>query len=875
MRTACSRRTPLTLPVECSITARSHAASAACRERVGLSQVNLSRVTPETTNAVELQHAQGRRGSFLASRFGLRFKLVALTTSIALVVIWLSVALLFNFQRQQLIKSTYNTAETLTGAIQVSLEHAMLTRDWEMVDQVLHAVAQEEAVTSVRIMGPNGKVRASTIHSEKGVQFGMNSAICQSCHAQGQALENRTIITNSSRGSQALLSVKAIENQPQCYTCHDPEQQLLGVMMLETPITALNDQLKQALGQSVFLGLIAFTLLVGILIPVLNRYVIQPIEVLSHGVAEIASGNLDTEVQEGQSDELGDLARSFNSMSRQLKSTYEKMARREQELAVLNDVGRAVGQLRSLQDILDFTLDTVLHSFRMAAGVIYLWDEDIGRCELQAARGYTQAQIDEIVKRRMSGYDIPTQVASSGKEELVVDVTRDARFAGIWNPGEPRSYLCLPLVSRGTVVGVMSLTTRPDRFLTEADVNFLKAVGWEVGIAIDNALLLDSAQQRERQAIALHELGTRISASLALSEVLDAVADAARELLQADIGLVGLLDDVQQMIVIRSVSGEPASRLRGERILLRDSDSEKEFIRGKPLLVEVYTPGQRLLHDLDHLPAGQVTSFLAVPLLRGDRLLGLIEVLALQSRRFQQSDAEVLQRLAQQVVVCIENAQLYKQLRFLATLEERDRLARELHDHLAQTLGYLNVKASMTADLVTDRKYLLALESLDELKRVAKMAYTDVREAIFNLRTTISASTSLLASLREYLAQYSVHYGLDAHLVIENDDADEFTPEVASQLLHIVQEALTNVRKHSQATRVLVRYDQSGPQIRVTIEDNGQGFVPEEVPRDGHQHVGLNIMRERAESIGGSLILDSAPGQGTRVIVSAPILLEE
>src|SRR5690606_40941362 len=82
---------------------------------------------------------------------------------------------------------------------------------------------------------------------------------------------------------------------------------------------------------------------------------------------------------------------------------------------------------------------SVLSSFpTRRSSDLYLWDEDIGRCELQAARGYTQAQIDEIVKRRMSGYDIPTQVASSGKEELVVDVTRDARFAGIWNPGEPR-----------------------------------------------------------------------------------------------------------------------------------------------------------------------------------------------------------------------------------------------------------------------------------------------------------------------------------------------------------------------------------------------------------------------------------------------------
>jgi signal transduction histidine kinase len=232
-------------------------------------------------------------------------------------------------------------------------------------------------------------------------------------------------------------------------------------------------------------------------------------------------------------------------------------------------------------------------------------------------------------------------------------------------------------------------------------------------------------------------------------------------------------------------------------------------------------------------------------------------------------------RLAHHVVVAIENAQLFQQLRYLATLEERDRLAREMHDNLAQALGYLNVKASITDDLLSSGKIDQAQESLSEMKKVTKLVYTDVREAIFNLRTTTSFRIGLLPTLEEYLAEYQAHYGVDTRLVIENGDARGFSPEVASQLLRIIQEALTNVRKHASARKVLIRYNQVDSQVCISIEDDGRGFDMGAAGEEERQHFGLQIMSERAESISGSLEIDSHPGQGTRVIIRAPLTIDD
>jgi signal transduction histidine kinase len=161
-------------------------------------------------------------------------------------------------------------------------------------------------------------------------------------------------------------------------------------------------------------------------------------------------------------------------------------------------------------------------------------------------------------------------------------------------------------------------------------------------------------------------------------------------------------------------------------------------------------------------------------------------------------------------------------------------------------------------------------ESLLELKKASQILYTDVREEIFNLRTAVPERTDFFSNLQEYLANYQTHYGLNANILVERECPSEFSPEVAGQLLRIIQEALANVRRHSDAGKVLIHCMSGEEQVCISIEDDGRGFYPAQVAANGGQSYGLQIMRERAESVGGSLEVDSQPGQGTRVVVRVP-----
>ena len=802
----------------------------------------------------------------------MRVRILFIIVSAALIIVLVTTVLSLNQQRQHLIEEAQSTTTALSNAIKANLHHAMLTVDRELLNESAQAVVAEGAVEALRIIDDQGVVRVSSTESEIGTRYTQTETVCQACHIDGDSPRRNNVILTAGDGHEVLLNVNLIQNQPDCHTCHDPENQILGLMMIETSLGSVNEQLKTGFWRTTLIAITAFVLLISLIVPALNRTIVRPIKELSRGVTEISTGNFNYQVPVRSHDELGKLAKSFDQMRQRLEISRAGMVRREQELAILNEFGLAATQLLDIQEILTLTLETMVGKLGMEDVLIYLWDESSGRHTLQASYGISQAQLAEIERRRQSGHDITKEVVETGREIFVSNMAEDLRFQGIWENLQDRSYVKLPLVSRGTVVGVLGVVTPVGQSLTLQDVEFLKVVGHEIGIAIDNASLLAETKRREMQALTLSKLGVKISGSLALDEVLRVVAKAAQELMSADIGLVGIMNENHQEIIIKAVVGARTNLITNKRMTVSNLAPWRVLSAGQPYKTHIENPECNVLHDKDLIEREQINSILVAPLHLGGNFLGLVEVMTREPRPFQQHDGQLLMHLANQVVVAIENAHLYRQLHHLVVLEERDRLARELHDHLAQGLAYLKVKSAITDDLLSSGQIEQAQESLLELKKASQILYTDVREEIFNLRTAVTEQVDLLSTLQEYLIDYQTHYGLDVHLMIENECPFGFSPEVASQLLRIVQEALTNVRRHSDAGKVLINCTQGGEQVCISVEDNGQGFYPAEVSKEGSQHYGLQIMRERAESVGGSLELVSQPGQGTRVIVRVPFL---
>ena len=266
-----------------------------------------------------------------------------------------------------------------------------------------------------------------------------------------------------------------------------------------------------------------------------------------------------------------------------------------------------------------------------------------------------------------------------------------------------------------------------------------------------------------------------------------------------------------------------------------------------------------------------IKSMLSIPCIVKGQVVAVANAVTFDRyHTFTPEEIDLALGVATSVAPAIENARLYQQVEQLAVTEERLRLSREIHDEQAQALGLLQLQASTARDLLAQGRLDEAQSCLLKLQDTITDVYTSVREEIFNLRTVVSDEADFMAALRAYLADYQEDFGLQVRLEIVGDLRDQWASRAGGQVLRIIQEALSNARKHSGAQGVVLRIEENHTWARVSIEDEGQGFSPERVLDQGRRHVGLTVMQERAHKVGGTLVIDSQPGQGTRILLQVP-----
>lgn len=209
----------------------------------------------------------------------------------------------------------------------------------------------------------------------------------------------------------------------------------------------------------------------------------------------------------------------------------------------------------------------------------------------------------------------------------------------------------------------------------------------------------------------------------------------------------------------------------------------------------------------------------------------------------------------------------------VATLQERERLARELHDGIGQTFGYVSVQAQSALKWLHDGNNEKAAALLERLVEVAKDAHADVRDSILSLKTGSGQEWSFIPALKDYMDRFQANYGIRTELTLAcGIDENTFDPGVGVQLLRAIQEALTNARKHSGADRLRVWMERNGSMAQISITDDGHGFETSRLGRRNDGHFGLIFMRERMTQVGGSLKIESVPGGGTALKLTVPIV---
>ncbi|MHB9102059.1 MAG: type IV pili methyl-accepting chemotaxis transducer N-terminal domain-containing protein [Sulfuricella sp.] len=253
----------------------------------------------------------------------------------------------------------------------------------------------------------------------------------------------------------------------------------------------------------------------------------------------------------------------------------------------------------------------------------------------------------------------------------------------------------------------------------------------------------------------------------------------------------------------------------------------------------------------------------AIPIRSKTQILGIFNLFFHEPRVFDSLEMRLLETIGLHLGVAIENQRLVSREKEMAVSEERNLIAQELHDSIAQSLAFLNIQVQMLADSLRRGNTAEAMEGLAQIREGVQESYDDVRELLVHFRTRVDHA-DLAGAIASALEKFEGQTGIKTSFV-QNSSGAPLAPEYVIQVLHIIQEALSNVRKHAQATQVEVAMEQDGD-CRIFVTDNGKGF--DASPETGiaeENHVGIKIMKERAHRIGAQLTIDSAPGEGTRV----------
>ena len=369
----------------------------------------------------------------------------------------------------------------------------------------------------------------------------------------------------------------------------------------------------------------------------------------------------------------------------------------------------------------------------------------------------------------------------------------------------------------------------------------------------------DATYEETRKRLAESQSLQRVTSSLLqktdLAEVLEIVCAEAQQLTGAAGSAVLLLED-DGWLTVTQTAGVPVSA--SDRLPVDGSLSGMAIRLGQPLLIN--DPASHIQGDYAN---PEVTAMLAVPLRTNETVIGILDVVN-KPTGFTEDDIRLANLFADQAAIAIEKSQMLKRIEQLAVVEERQRLARELHDSVAQALYTVTLYAEAARLALAAGKHDAVARNLHELRSMAREALGDMRVLIFELHPPALKEQGLVAALQARLAAVEARTGLRAELQTQGDG--QLPLAVAEELYWIAQEALNNVVKHAQAQHVTLRLEFAPGQVCLEVRDDGIGFDPEQARQAGG--LGLGSIEQRAQRIQGELAVISSPGQGACVRVT-------
>jgi signal transduction histidine kinase len=432
-------------------------------------------------------------------------------------------------------------------------------------------------------------------------------------------------------------------------------------------------------------------------------------------------------------------------------------------------------------------------------------------------------------------------------------------------PNHPpmRSFLGAPVQAMGRVFGNIYLAekrTAPE--FSRDDEEALIMLATQAGVAIANATLYEEIRDRERWLGALRDITDKVLAGAPERELLESVAEHAKELAGADAATIITVTDTPGELAVAAAVGARASELRGQSLPASGSISGAVMQSGHAMVIEDVSVDDRAFQPIVRI--GRHGPAVFAPLRIPGGALGTLMVTRLKGApRFEQRRVNLVETLADQASVAIEYARAQAELRRLGLMEERERIAKELHDGIIQSLFAVGMGLQGTALIAGSPETSTRIESaVEELDRVIR----DLRNYIFGLRPGILADRQLDQALKVLAEEMQSRSRIAVEVDVDAAVAAALSGRSAD-IVQLTREALSNVARHARASHATVRLSRQGSNALLSIDDDGVGFDP----RAGSVGNGMRNMRERAASLNGDLSVSSHNGKGTTLSVTFPI----
>jgi GAF domain-containing protein len=550
---------------------------------------------------------------------------------------------------------------------------------------------------------------------------------------------------------------------------------------------------------------------------------------------------------------------------------FQAEQRRAEQFQLMTEVGSRITSILEIDELMDQIVALIAETFNFYLPSIGLLDgEELVFKDFDAPRSTSEESRPLRLKVGQEG--ITGWVAQTGQPLVVPNVSQESRYYRLPGFDEIQSELAVPLKVKGRVIGVLDVMSDRLNAFDESDMAVLQSLAHQAAVAIDNARLFGEVEQRVKELEVLYHADEELYSYLDLGQVLQALVDVAVDTLQAGKSSVMVWDAAQENLTMRYARGFDPHTMTTMCFPRDEGIVGQVAATAEPAVVEDALLDPRRAEEreaiLQAIKHEGIRAFMHLPIKVRGEVFGVFSVCYTYPRIFTEDEQRLYLALAQRAALAIQNAQLYERSQELAVIQDRQRLARDLHDAVTQTL----FSASLIAEVLPalwERDEVKAREYLAQLRDLSRGALAEMRTLLMELRPTALIETSLRELLRQLTDAMLGKTRLSVDFAVE--EPADLPSEVHIAIYRIAQEALNNVVKHARASHVAVCLraipTSSGQRLELTIDDNGAGFDPAGTPAD---RLGLGIMRERADAIGAHLQIESGSDGGTRVTLVWP-----